>query len=144
MFDPSHAFAQPVRNNAPKLRQSTLSPLLETKKLKLSDSPSSWIPKLDIPSAKATTDGVPVTLPVFTLPSSFSQNHEPYFYTPQPEPPQPLPPQPRPTVEPIDTRRNKFKRDPKFPMAGLLREDGGIYGFLDKQKSIESQGPPLW
>ena len=52
--------------------------------------------------------------------------------------PMPLPfmlPQPV-LVERVDPRRARFKRDPKWPMAGLLREEGGIFGHMDSLKSL--------
>ena len=70
-----------------------------------------------IPSNSASNYGVPSTLPLFELPFEMA--------TPVSM-----------TIEPAarlnDPRRNKFTSNKKFPMAGMLREDGGIFGFMDK------------
>ena len=59
------------------------------------------------------------------------------FSAPTPlQPPLPMPPPfvlpPSVLDEPVDPRRARFKRDPKWPMAGLLREEGGIFGHMDR------------
>jgi len=51
--------------------------------------------------------------------------------TPLPMPPPFMLPQPV-LVEPVDPRRARFKCGTKFPMAGLLREEGGIFGHMDR------------
>lgn len=36
----------------------------------------------------------------------------------------------------IDPRRAKLRfKDPKFPLAGLMREEGGVFAFMDYMKS---------
>ena len=51
-----------------------------------------------------------------------------------PEPPPLLPFLPQSHME--DPRRAKFKiRDKRFPMAGLMREDGGVFSFMDSVRA---------
>ena len=33
-----------------------------------------------------------------------------------------------------DPRRARFRKETKFPLAGLMREEGGVFGHLDKLK----------
>jgi len=135
MFDPADAFAPPV---CP--RQSPSFPLTPPKRTKLTDSPSSWVPKLNMSTHSRTSDGVPTSIPVFTLPHTFSQLVQPPdFHVPEFEQPRQLP------FPPIrcDPRRSKFKQDPKFPLAGLLREDGGVFAVMDASKRAKvSLGEP--
>ena len=54
--------------------------------------------------------------------------------TPLPEPPPLIPFLPRPHTQ--DPRRAKFTiRDKRFPMAGLMREDGGVFAFMDSVRA---------
>ena len=64
-------------------------------------------------------------------------------------PPLPLPPPmppllPRPQLPPPteDPRRAAFKcRDPRFPMAGAMREDGGVFAFIDRVSAERRRVP---
>ena len=48
------------------------------------------------------------------------------------------PPPPRPPPSPPDARRAGLKRDAQFPLAGLLREEGGIFAWLDNTKRLKT------
>jgi len=56
----------------------------------------------------------------------------PYFAQ-QPTLPMPSIPLPQPSgVD--DPRRARFRKETKFPLAGLMREEGGVFGHLEKLK----------
>ena len=103
------------------------------------DPPASWTPCSDA----ASNDGVPSTLPVFefptemaSIPSNSASNYGVPSTLPLFELPFEMATPVSMTIEPAarlnDPRRNKFTSNKKFPMAGMLREDGGIFGFMDK------------
>jgi hypothetical protein len=106
------------------------------------DPPSAWVPSFpQVSASSGNTCGVPAHLKLFTLPPQ--PPHEnvvdiirvpeelPTFVLPLPE-------------VPIDARRENFKTSKKFPMAGLLREEGGIFGWLDAQKAKETRTTIDW
>jgi len=110
----------------------------QTKKQRV-DPPECWVPSAFAPppsAARAASDssGVPSTLPVFSLPLP---------EIPTPSPYDPFAPGSHGEAEAtnalVDSRRAKFKTDKKFPLAGILREDGGIFAWMDAQKKNKKQ-----
>jgi hypothetical protein len=58
---------------------------------------------------------------------------------PLPLPPSRLPLPPPPTEDP---RRAALKfRDPRFPMAGAMREEGGVFAFMDTIRAERRRVP---
>ena len=78
-------------------------------------------------------DSVPSSLPLFTLPADFAfASSDSAMY-------ESVEPQTTTTTayDPdADPRRREFAkhRSAKFPLAGLMRTDGGVFGFLDDQR----------
>jgi len=79
------------------------------------------------PSQLGQADGsIPQSLPVFVLPAGFfaeqpsssSHAHDPVDHH-------------------ADPRRRKFRKESKFPLSGLLREEGGVFGFLDRVSNLD-------
>lgn len=114
------------------------SRLAQTKKQRV-DPPECWVPSAFAPppsAARAASDssGVPSTLPVFSLPLPEIPTSSPY---------DPFASDSHGETEAknalVDIRRAKFKTDKRFPLAGILREDGGIFAWMDAQKKNKKQ-----
>lgn len=97
----------------------------ETEQVAKRDPPSLWCGGVQVDEFNVP---VPASAPALLLPP--------------PPLPLPLPPPLIPELVPVrleprvDARREKFKfRDPKFPMAGLMREEGGVFAFIDSMKA---------
>jgi hypothetical protein len=148
MFDPSACFGayEPA---------TFVSPPEPPPKVPRVDHPTSWVPLAPTPPTIAADDGVPSSLPVFVLPPLLPQTQSPFFNVPD----EPYVPEPVAAIERLhlpendndddDPRRIAVLRyrSPWCPRAGLMRDDGGIFKWLDAQRdhprtsSARSQPP---